>query len=435
VSADEEFDAGLAQLQERLRREIDTAEAPHGTVLIIEDDPLPAKLLQAALNTAGWQVAIAGTAAEAESILTRAPVTAIVLDLVLPDADGRNVLLRLKEDPKRHSIPVFVASARSDPHVQAECLALGAEDFLSKPVKADQLLEAIAAHAADRSRSQLEPRDGIAGRLDLANAFSTARTANSIVGLIGAARQRLEPEPANQAWRDAALLPVGQTIARLLADRGIIARWDVDNLAVLFYDADVAEAHRILTVAREELTSAANSGIDFSAGITPVGKNAALEDVIEAAGHLLYLAQTSEGGPVICDPKQARPPTVKILLAEDDEVAAKLLVYRLTREPGFEVMHCGDGNDALKMAEEQRIDLAILDVTMPGIGGFDLLTRLREIPHYSKLPIAMLTALGSERDVVRGLELGADDYIVKPFSPTELIARVRRLLGRPAGAA
>ena len=110
-----EIEASLDRLREQLKREITSAEAPQGTVLIIEDDPLPAKLLQVALNAVGWQVAIAGTAAEAETVLAQAPVTAIVLDLVLPDADGRNVLLHLKEDPDRHSIPVFVASARSDP--------------------------------------------------------------------------------------------------------------------------------------------------------------------------------------------------------------------------------------------------------------------------------------------------------------------------------
>ncbi len=432
---EDEVEASLERLCAHLKREIASAAAPQGTVLIIEDDPLPAKLLQVALNAVGWQVAVAGTAADAETVLAQAPVTAIVLDLVLPDADGRNVLLRLKEDRERHSIPVFVASARSDPHVRAECLALGAEDFLSKPVNADQLLAAIAAHAVSPSRARREPGGEVAGRMDLASAYSRERTENSVVGLIGAARRRPEREPRDRSSRDAALMRAGQAIAHQLMDGGLVARWDVDNLAVLFYDADVAEALRILDAARDELAAASDGEMDFSAGVATAGEDAKLEEVIEAAGHLLYLAQTSESGQVISDPKQVRPPSVKILLAEDDEVAAKLLVYRLTREPGFEVLHCGDGNEALKTAEEHSIDLAILDVNMPGITGFDLLTRLREIPRYSNLPIAMLTALGSERDVVRGLELGADDYIVKPFSPTELIARVRRLLGRPVGAA
>jgi two-component system OmpR family response regulator/two-component system alkaline phosphatase synthesis response regulator PhoP len=77
--------------------------------------------------------------------------------------------------------------------------------------------------------------------------------------------------------------------------------------------------------------------------------------------------------------------------------------------------------------------LVLLDVKMPGMDGFEVLERLRKTPSYVDVPIVMLTSMGSEADVVRGFRLGADDYMLKPFSPTELVARLRRLLrrGRP----
>ena len=115
-----------------------------------------------------------------------------------------------------------------------------------------------------------------------------------------------------------------------------------------------------------------------------------------------------------------------MLLVEDDRVTATLIQHRLVRE-GFDVMDFLNGEDAFRWASGSSFDLAILDVKVPGMDGFELLERLRAIPRLESVPIIMLTSLGSEADVVRGLELGANDYMLKPFSPAELLARVRRL--------
>jgi DNA-binding response OmpR family regulator len=125
---------------------------------------------------------------------------------------------------------------------------------------------------------------------------------------------------------------------------------------------------------------------------------------------------------------EANPTTTRILVAEDDTVTSNLIVYRLSREPGFEVQHYPDGLDALAALKEQSFDLAVLDVQMPGLDGFGVLSQMREDPNLAAIPVIMLTSLGGEEDIVRGLEIGANDYMVKPFSPAELIARVRRLL-------
>jgi DNA-binding response OmpR family regulator len=124
-------------------------------------------------------------------------------------------------------------------------------------------------------------------------------------------------------------------------------------------------------------------------------------------------------------------PSTRILVAEDDTVTSKLLVYRLSREPGFEVEHYPDGLDALAALLERDFDLAILDVQMPGMDGLGVLSRMRAHPKHVATPVIMLTSLGTEQDVVKGLESGANDYMVKPFSPAELMARVRRQLSPP----
>ena len=116
---------------------------------------------------------------------------------------------------------------------------------------------------------------------------------------------------------------------------------------------------------------------------------------------------------------------ITVLLAEDDDLVAALVSDRLARD-GYSVRHKVDGESALTDALQSPPDVAILDVMMPKMNGFEVLGRLRSSPQTAKLPIIMLTGRGREEDVVRGFDLGATDYIVKPFSPAELAVRVRR---------
>lgn len=126
----------------------------------------------------------------------------------------------------------------------------------------------------------------------------------------------------------------------------------------------------------------------------------------------------------------ARARRLKVLLAEDDPVTADVVVNGLGSDPGLEVVHVADGAAALAALEEGRFAAAILDIKLPVYDGLYVLLAARENPALADLPIVLLTALGSEADVIRGFELGADDYIPKPFSARELTLRLQRLLGR-----
>ena len=126
----------------------------------------------------------------------------------------------------------------------------------------------------------------------------------------------------------------------------------------------------------------------------------------------------------------------RLLLVEDDRPLAELVRFHFDRA-GYDVTRTGDGEEALILAEEVRPDLVILDWMIEGISGIEVCRRLRRRPSTANLPIIMLTARGEENDRVRGLETGADDYLTKPFSPKELVARAGAVLRRvrPALAA
>ncbi|MBC7325921.1 MAG: response regulator transcription factor [Moorella sp. (in: Bacteria)] len=117
---------------------------------------------------------------------------------------------------------------------------------------------------------------------------------------------------------------------------------------------------------------------------------------------------------------------VKILVA-DDEAKIRELVGMYLKAEGFSVAEAADGRQALELWKQNAFDLIILDLMMPGVDGWEVCREIRKI---SRVPVIMLTARGEEVDRVLGLELGADDYVVKPFSPRELAARVKAVLRR-----
>jgi len=116
-----------------------------------------------------------------------------------------------------------------------------------------------------------------------------------------------------------------------------------------------------------------------------------------------------------------------ILLAEDEPQTAQLIEFKL-KQAGFEVVHAVDGEQALALVTTTLPVLIILDGLMPVMDGFEVLRRLKENPRLKHIPVLMLTARSRDKDVVSGLELGAADYMIKPFSPAELLARVRKIL-------
>jgi len=119
----------------------------------------------------------------------------------------------------------------------------------------------------------------------------------------------------------------------------------------------------------------------------------------------------------------------RILIVEDDKDIVELVRYNLEKE-GFQMLACGDGASGLAQIKKSPPDLLVLDLMLPKLSGLEICKEIRRDDRLNRLPILMLTARGDEADRVIGLELGADDYVTKPFSPRELVARVKALLRR-----
>lgn len=125
----------------------------------------------------------------------------------------------------------------------------------------------------------------------------------------------------------------------------------------------------------------------------------------------------------------AQAPPARILVVEDERDIAALVAYHLTKE-GYRVRTAEGGAEALEVLGADRPDLLVLDLMLPNFSGYDVLAQMRRRPELAEVPVVVLTARRDEADRIRGLELGADDYITKPFSPRELVLRVGAVLRR-----
>jgi DNA-binding response OmpR family regulator len=127
------------------------------------------------------------------------------------------------------------------------------------------------------------------------------------------------------------------------------------------------------------------------------------------------------------DQPQARMAT--ILVADDEQDIRELVAYRLSRS-GYLIIEARDGEEAFQLAADQTLDMAVLDVMMPRLNGFELTQRLRSTPATERLPILLMSASVQEADISRGFAAGADGYLTKPFTPNQLLTRVREVLSR-----
>jgi DNA-binding response OmpR family regulator len=122
----------------------------------------------------------------------------------------------------------------------------------------------------------------------------------------------------------------------------------------------------------------------------------------------------------------------RILVCDDDPLLLQLVEFRL-KAKGFSVDTAADGEEALSKIRSDTPDLVVLDAMMPGIDGFELLVRIKDDAQLAKIPVVMLTARKGEKDIVSAIERGAADYLVKPFIPDELLARIQRILASAGG--
>jgi DNA-binding response OmpR family regulator len=391
-------------------------------VLVVDDDPLITRLLEARLTTPGRRVATMTSIAAARQFVEQTRPDLILLDLFLPDGDGRTFLTEIHGSADTAATPVVVISSADSDTIRDEVIRLGADGFIGKPFHPDEVVTAVAA-------SLKGSNPGLLGRTSLTSTFRNLSEGQLCVSIVAAIPETHGPGGTRNAGPDAAVSTrVLEALSSSLGRDATVAEWTEGEVAVVSA-TDPADLARGVDRARLRLRTSPHPTtegalISFSAAIvTDDGRG--LADAYHRA-HRFALDANQQGGDRVSRTRH-EPRGKRVLLAEDDTLTAALIIHRLERE-GFEVEHHPDGRSALDAIENGSYGIVILDVQLPGMDGFEVLGRLRAMHSLDDTPIVMLTAVGGERDVVRGFDLGASDYILKPFSPAELTARIKRFV-------
>ncbi len=441
-ASEESFFEATEALLEAMREVAFAVPEDEATILIVEDDPDMCHVLEHRLSGPNRRIVTASSNTEAAALLDSEAVDLILLDLVLPGEDGRSLLSRLRGNPKYTTTPIVVVSACLGSQSKMECYALGADEYFEKPVDLDSLSAAVATkllRANEISReARYDPMTRLLNRAGFAFAFdraqALARRANYPLSLALADLDGLKRinDMYGHALGDEVLLRVARVLTETLRRSNRIARWGGDELAVLFSDGDPRGASRALekclsTLSRETFGDADLAlRIGFSAGVADVGKGESLEEALAKADRLLYRAKAFGGHRIMTSDRRPRAVRRRLLLVDDNATAAQ--IKKRLADTQLDLLHCTDGSSALEMALENDIALAILAVRVPGVGGLEILQQLRSTATHNEMPVIVLTSVDSEEEVLTAFELGADDYLIKPFSARELLARANRLL-------
>src|SRR5229473_3178381 len=345
-------------------------------ILVVEDNEMNRDMLSRRLARRGYEVAIAVDGEQGVAMARPEAPALILMDMSLPGLDGWEATRRIKAAPETRAIPVIALTAHAMSGDREKAVAAGCDDFDTKPVDLARLLE------------ELEAGDQPELAADLAALRTDAR---QLLTLLNEVLARGQTGPPDLAAARGTLAPpldrvraAGESLHRRAVAAGTGARLaDLDRI-------------RAATGRLDELLGGAARSAPSDPGPEPRGGAAA---------------------------DAPAPPRAVILVVDDGEDNRDMLARRLRRQ-GYEVQTAAGGRAALAALAGSPVDLVLLDVMMPDLDGYAVLERLKADPALRDIPVLMISALDELDSVVRCIQLGAEDYLGKPFDPVLLQARI-----------
>ncbi|RNB91953.1 diguanylate cyclase [Brevibacillus fluminis] len=430
-------------------------EFNHGRILLIDDDDVLRSYLMRRLSLDHYEIAEADGVESAKVLLWQQEYDLIILDLLMHPDSGYELFEFLKESPTLKWLPLIVLSGKEELEDKIRCFRLGADDYVTKPFHYEEL-EARINNLLMRTRHYeqmafLDPLTGVYNRRYFDNQLTMemerVRRNEGVLSLafIDVDHFKRVNDTYGHHVGDLVLQGLTHTLNGRIRSTDLLARFGGEEFVILFPDTTGEDAQAIL----EELLGMIRQApvatlegesysITFSAGAAQWQPEWSADEWIRHADEAMYRAKEQGRNQVVLSDGTQPLSTVDVedhqggrrkcvLLADDDAIIRSMVASRLRHLP-LDIIEASDGESALDVLRNNVVDLCVLDGIMPKMDGYHLLEQMKQMPHLQKVKVLMLSGRKHEDDVIRGLMLGADDYMSKPFSLVELEIRAKRLL-------
>jgi CheY-like chemotaxis protein/signal transduction histidine kinase len=370
-------------------------------VLVVEDDYATSKLLSNYLSKWGYEPTIVNSAKQALSIIETQQFLSVLMDIILPDANGFELLKQLREHPNTRHTPIIVCSVEAE---QQKAFMMGAVEYFVKPINYKYLVEVLTSYKLKKDSNILIVDDDVPTLNLIKEAvqqagFNTIAESQSakVMGLI---------ENTNL---DLAIIDLDMPVVN-----------GFDLIKMIKSNKNFARLPIIIYTGKESYQDDLKK-IDgmFSELLNKNSSN--IEDLADTVSAMINRYDEPSTPEEVMEKKD----TVKILLVEDYK-HSQIIVTRLLKKNNFDsIVVVENGLQALEQVKQQKYDLILMDMQMPVMNGFEATQKIRELDNYKDTPIIALTAFAMKGDREKCLEAGATDYIPKPIDSQEFIDKVK----------
>lgn len=370
-------------------------------VLVIEDDYATSKLLSNYLNKWGYVPSIVSTEEQVFDIINNEHLLAIILDIEITSTNGLELLKKIHEHPNTKNVPVIVCSIEPE---QQKAFLMGAVEYFVKPINYNYLVEVLTNYKLRKN--------------------STILCVDDDVPTLNLIKQAIESAGFNALAEN-----VSANVMDLIKDKDI-------DLAIIDLDMPYPNGFELIKMIKSEkrfthlpiiiYTGKENYKEDLSKieGLFDElleKRSTNIEDLADVINVMINRYEVPPPAQEVLSKKGVK----KILLAEDYK-HSQIIVTRLLKKNNFEdIVVVENGEDAVKMAKQEKFDLILMDMQMPIMNGFEATEKIRQLPEYKDVPIIALTAFAMKGDKEKCLEVGATDYIPKPIDSKEFIEKIK----------
>jgi len=409
-------------------------------VLVIEDNALNMKLVRTLLKIGGYRVIEASNAEMGIDLAKKHMPDLILMDIQLPGMDGLSATKEIKNDPRLNHISVIALTAFAMQGDEEKARDAGCSFYISKPIDTKRFLKTISGYFNKESNAQhLQEKKTIGYRPKILIVDDVPEN----VKLLAACLANEEYEISKAYSGEECLEKVQHTPPDLiLLD---IMMPGIDGYEVTKKLKNDPEKKHIPIILVTALDGSDDKAKGIEAGADEyLTKPVNMTELLARVKSMLRLGQYREqlairkvseqpfGGKMQTEqPLEEVTWSQRVLLVEDDEKDAKLIQNVLEAET-YDLIHVSTGEEAISIALNQKIDLILLDIFLPGIDGFEVCTRIKDIKETNDIQVVIITCMDDLESKIRGVELGADDYLIKPINKKEIKARVKSLLRKKA---